>query len=851
MPIIINQNRTAGINSLGSLPSTSTSFGILGDFREIKDLSILNLRVPSFIREDYPRFFDFIKAYYAWASQPNNAIGGGRKLLNELDLDSASPEYVNYFRKQYLSKFPNNISSDALLTIKFAKDIYKSKGSELGINTIFKVLYNEEPVISYPRDKVIRASSSTWSQITTIKITYTNSRTIELDGAIIHGLPSNSYAFVERSTLFYNKGIPFLELEISDLRGNFQPDDIITATLSDNTLITETVKRSIVGVSIENSGHWYVPGQSVILSDLPNSGTGFSAQVGEVTRGAIEKLKIVSSGVGYAILDKIVVNAYLKLGIQPTPTNSNHIYDYPVPSLGIGDPAATLINDNTASLGLGCYGWVKTVNGSGNITSVVLQSGGYGYQYPPILTVISVNGSGASVTVDPSPTKNTQIGKIKNILISNHGVDYSTGATLTIAANGLPGRPLEDTATITPIFGSVCEYPGAYLGNLALLSTDQAMQDGGFFQDYSYLIKSGQSIANYREVIKKLAHPAGMVFFGEVSAEPNLLEIGTDVAAGVYRNIPGEIERVAIIQGAVAGKMFRDVKLTIEDQIKASSLLTASQQILLNMHQPINNFANIRISGYINAAAILNESKISISNTVIDWNRKNKEIDNLFKFQFTSSTINRFANYTIGNFVNYPEISTVISPDATVNYYFDKQYSDSLSVADTANKTVTKAATDIATLTDTKVFTISKIAVDAITSNEALSKLLTKPISDSSTLGDAIAKLSTKSFSDSTTPISETYRFTVNKVANETVSINEAIAKSLTRQFSDFITMSEDFNSFRGRVMNDSSPLTDLITNKLVKPLGDSMTINEVVSTILLRGGGLLNSSTINSSTIG
>lgn len=42
------------------------------------------------------------------------------------------------------------------------------------------------------------------------------------------------------------------------------------------------------------------------------------------------------------------------------------------------------------------------------------------------------------------------------------------------------------------------------------------IQDSKFYQDFSYVIKSGQSIEQYRNIVNKLLHPAGLALFGEV-----------------------------------------------------------------------------------------------------------------------------------------------------------------------------------------------------------------------------------------------------------------------------------------------------------------------------------------------
>jgi len=52
--------------------------------------------------------------------------------------------------------------------------------------------------------------------------------------------------------------------------------------------------------------------------------------------------------------------------------------------------------------------------------------------------------------------------------------------------------------------------------NGKLSESTMVIQDSHFFQTHSYLIKSGVSIVDWGDIYKKLAHPAGWEFFGEV-----------------------------------------------------------------------------------------------------------------------------------------------------------------------------------------------------------------------------------------------------------------------------------------------------------------------------------------------
>ena len=55
-----------------------------------------------------------------------------------------------------------------------------------------------------------------------------------------------------------------------------------------------------------------------------------------------------------------------------------------------------------------------------------------------------------------------------------------------------------------------------WTGDDGKISHLKKIQDSRYYQSFSYVIKTGQTIDNWNDVVKKLLHPAGFAFFGEV-----------------------------------------------------------------------------------------------------------------------------------------------------------------------------------------------------------------------------------------------------------------------------------------------------------------------------------------------
>ena len=70
---------------------------------------------------------------------------------------------------------------------------------------------------------------------------------------------------------------------------------------------------------------------------------------------------------------------------------------------------------------------------------------------------------------------------------------------------------------------------GAFLSDKGFASSKTSnIQDSKLYQSHSYIIKVGESINNYRSIVKDLVHPSGHLFFGEVAVKSQILSSGFD-----------------------------------------------------------------------------------------------------------------------------------------------------------------------------------------------------------------------------------------------------------------------------------------------------------------------------------
>ena len=123
-------------------------------------------------------------------------------------------------------------------------------------------------------------------------------------------------------------------------------------------------------------------------------------------------------------------------------------------------------------------------------------------------------------------------------LLASGRVDYWIDGMNILRLKGLFGKFVQDrplygatlrstaniqkifVANITPEIGPTSTSVGSYGSDRSKLSAiSQKIQDGVYYQDYSYVVKSTVSINDWRDFVKTFTHPAGFNLFGEVLIE--------------------------------------------------------------------------------------------------------------------------------------------------------------------------------------------------------------------------------------------------------------------------------------------------------------------------------------------
>jgi len=286
-----------------------------------KQSLLVPYELPKFISEDpnYANFTLFLKAYYEWMEQQNNVLDYSKSLLQDMDVDTTTQQFLQYFINDFMSYFPQDILSDPRKVLKIAKQLYQSKGTPASYQFLFRLLYNTDVDFFYTKDAVFSPSSGKWYVPRSLKLATSDPNFLNIQNLRMFGNFSKSIATVEAATYDGKK----TEVFISNIERLFQSGETVTVVdnrnqpvyfyegkiVSANTVGAETLTATIVGqisqvlINPKARGLYYNTNDPVVFIGGLNPNvlnpTGAVAEVGAVTVGSIQSITVQNGGYGY------------------------------------------------------------------------------------------------------------------------------------------------------------------------------------------------------------------------------------------------------------------------------------------------------------------------------------------------------------------------------------------------------------------------------------------------------------------------------------------------------------------------------------------------------------------------
>ena len=357
--------------------------------------------IPRQLIADAGGLIQFLKEYYNFL----NEEGGPSHVLNNIlanrDLDRVVDEFLELLQKEVGAGFTTQLVANKVNLYKNIVQFYQSKGSIESFKLLFRLLYNIEVNISFPKEKILIASDGRWLQQNSIFIEATEGDAFDLYASVIQLTTAERIVTVEVERI--------KRIGLTNYYEIFITKDINTAFIN-------------VGATINALG--------VVATVIPS----------------LNKYEIVYPGEGFNIAQFVDV----------------------VEGTGTGVKIKTSI-----------------VGPNGELKQIKMLSFGIDYSdefYAEIIPSVDV------------------VGGVDFIISTDPEADHLANPTRAILK-----------FTNSP----VAQYPGEYITNNGFLSDDIYLQDNYFYQQFSYLITSSEQFDNYKNIVDKTVHPAGMIMFGE------------------------------------------------------------------------------------------------------------------------------------------------------------------------------------------------------------------------------------------------------------------------------------------------------------------------------------------------
>ncbi len=577
---------------------------------------------PAFITENNPNFVAFVRAYYEWmeTSDQGAVLYHAKNLLNYRDID-ATPNadftnaftgsvdsFINYFKNDFLPFFPNDVALDEKKLIKLARQFYSEKGTEESTKFLFRVLYNKDLEIYYPKQNILRASDGKWQKPQSIKVILSPSNE-NFDVELLQrrqgiGDTSNASCIIETATKTIDKGLnrEIVEIFISNINKLFAVGEhlVVNGTYPSNNApftFSEKIIGSISNLTInpKNQGLKYrglekdgvgnitYPGDPVVFyGGLANTAEASKAIafVNNVSTGQIKTISALQEGFGYRAYPNSNVKVISASGnganviIQSiaNTVNVSIIYDsiaFKV-NANIGDPNYGFTNAASANINTSLSSAFTFQNVVvGGIHSMNVINGGSGYRSVPTYNIASEFDTDLSAAVYglaayPGDVQYLRdLGLVANVTIINGGTGYSNvkdkiiftsavgyGANIGFTTDG--AGKINSVSIISP--GTGYPYP---LSALNLTVANSANVQNAASGSGAALVAYG---LNEGELLETAVSDIGRIFdfrivsrgFDYISTPSVSLRVIDMITTHVYTGLEGWAEDIIVYQGANA-----------------------------------------------------------------------------------------------------------------------------------------------------------------------------------------------------------------------------------------------------------------------------------------------------------
>jgi len=520
-------------------------------------------RLPDFVNTNHPEFIVFMEKYYEFLEQQGEAYEVIGNLLQYKDIDKTIVGVQRFFNTQFAIDIPDTVLVDKEFLIKNIRSFYRTRGSEESLQYLFRILFDDEVSFRYPSLEILRTSDGKWTRPIFIQTSDFQDVYRTIQGRLLTGNTTGATAVID---LVIKVGTGQTQFQLVHVFGTFDAGETATATDIDGNPVVITLDSMIDKINITNEGNSYVIDDLVVFDPPTTGSSSIQARVNALTTGTVTSLTINAGGSGYSSGEYLTVDSTNILTdneshplIAKIFRVAQEVITIDVTNQGAGyiiPPLVTFTGGTPTTVAVA----ESVINNVGNVVAVKIITNGEGYNSAPTIGFTPQAGETPTIVATATATVSggATAGEIQQLYIENPGKGYSgiptisdpigtagSGLSITVNTNGvngiksvnilnhgtgvsvIPNPSLafdgDGTATATAtIAGMVIDEIGLWTNTDGFLSSDKVLQDNLFFQDYSYVIKTGISFSTWEDVVSRITHPAGTKMFGQVSTETSI-----------------------------------------------------------------------------------------------------------------------------------------------------------------------------------------------------------------------------------------------------------------------------------------------------------------------------------------
>ena len=240
-----------------------------------------------------------------------NPVQNIQQLLDYADVDHTIYDFLDKFRDSFLEGIPNTLATglSKRKLIKNIKELYTKKGTVDGHKLFFRMLFDEEIEVIFPRDNLLRPSDGSWNTEPIVRVTVSGNVNFGNAGnQLLTGATSGITGRIATVTNFQEGGDSYSQLSMAEgsLTGDFLVGETVNTTDAINDVtISGVVKEILTGVNLLSTGQYYDPGDNINVI----GGNSFGdMEVFTTSEGEVDEVIIDAGGTGYTSGTSVTVD---------------------------------------------------------------------------------------------------------------------------------------------------------------------------------------------------------------------------------------------------------------------------------------------------------------------------------------------------------------------------------------------------------------------------------------------------------------------------------------------------------------------------------------------------------------